>query len=105
MNLLFLFHRGGKQALENFSVWAFEDLSDFIQDSITSKQQNPYLNLDLFKAQWSNTLQYVLLSFQTSFSLAGLIDEILAPMSFNMTSCSYEPIMYMVLKLEIKELK
>lgn len=50
----------------------------------------------------SNTL-FCLSTFP--FLLPDIIDDILPGMGHTMTSGSYEPILYMVLKLKIEELK
>lgn len=84
---------------------AFEKLSDFGQGYKASEQQNSYFNLSLRKAKGqmlSNTAWCLSTLF---FSFTGTVDEISPHLAYDMTSGSYEPLVDMVLKVKMKDLK
>lgn len=84
---------------------AFEKLSDFGQGYKASEQQNSYFNLSLRKAKGqmlSNTAWCLSTLF---FSFTGTVDKISTHLAYDMTSGSYEPLVDMVLKVKMKDLK
>lgn len=84
---------------------AFEKLSDFGQGHKASEQQNSYFNLSLHKAKGQMLSKTAWCLSTLSFSLTGIVDGISPHLAYDMTSGSYEPLVDMVLKIKMKDLK
>lgn len=84
---------------------AFEKLSDFGQGHKASEQQNSYFNLSLGKAKGQTLSKTAWCLSTLSFSFTGIVDGISPHLAYDMTSGSYEPLVDMVLKIKMKDLK